>query len=266
MQPFDNQGVADRFNDRVNNNSEETINEYRAKYGNYISADAARELSPEYAASRESKTALTGATQSGATKLANDLFMDAISRPENAEKIVLFTSGGSGVGKTTVMEDVPEDEDVNSIVYDSNLSRLNPAIQKIDAALAAGHDVYVTHVTADPVSGFHGVIERAKAEGRVVPYKNVAETYKDSESTLLQLAEKYKDDPRVTIKALYNNAGDYGEVSLETLNNRSYTDLKKSLKGVLDEQYNSGNLPEDIYRTFGGKQNRSTSGSCNGDG
>lgn len=103
---YDPQKIISEFNQRLTTGLQQTIAEYRQQHGNYISADTARELSMEYAQSRESCTALTGATQSGATKIAEAIFMDAIQCAENDGKTVIFTSGGSGVGKTTVIEDV----------------------------------------------------------------------------------------------------------------------------------------------------------------
>jgi hypothetical protein len=98
---MDESEVERRATDVVQTDSPRLREEYRRKFGNEISTDNAREIvSPEYAASKEERTRLSGATQKPAAALADDLYEDALrNRDLSQPRVVVLTAGGTGAGK-----------------------------------------------------------------------------------------------------------------------------------------------------------------------
>src|ERR1017187_991466 len=124
--------VEERANVNLQQNLPALTEAYRNKFGNEISTDNAREIvSPEYAASKEGRTQWGRATQKPASALADHLYEQGIRNPDPSRpRIVLFTSGGTGAGKTTALRNNPDLTDGAQFMYDSNLGSKKSSVQK----------------------------------------------------------------------------------------------------------------------------------------
>ena len=226
---------------------------YRSKFGNEISTDNAREIvSPEYAASRDGRTRWSRATQKPAGALADRLYDEGIRSPDPSKpQIVLFTSGGTGAGKTTALKNNPDLADGVALVFDSNLGSRSSSIRKIDAARNAGNQVRIIHVLRDPVEALTGgVLPRAMDEGRVVDLEAHARMYRDSAENIRYLARRYAGDPYVYIGIVDNRAGEAKVVPIEVIGGIRYStsDLRPKLRAALENEYAQGRISEPVYR------------------
>lgn len=228
-----------------------------ANGGVMLSADTARELSPEYMADRTR----TGEVHEAASAIIKAIYKDKLSRPTlpGHDPMVLFTGGGTGAGKTTAVDGLTAATGRNpEIVYDTNLQRLDSAVKKIDQALEAGRDVSVMFVYRDPVEALrNGAIPRAQRQerefgtGRTVPLQAHLATHLGSRKVVEQLREHYATESRVKIEAFDNSRGK-GEGRMVPIDNLPPTpdiDLLGALRNELDAARQRG-LSESLYQGF----------------
>jgi hypothetical protein len=92
--------VEARFAAVVQTRLDEIIAEYEARFGSVIDTDRAREFSPDYCASKTSRTRYSRAVYQPAKALADEIYRREILKAAPAEGLrILFTSGGTGAGK-----------------------------------------------------------------------------------------------------------------------------------------------------------------------
>lgn len=190
---YDPSAVEQAALDRVGRDLPGLATAYREKFGNEIGTDNAREIvSPEYAASPEARTELSGATQKPAGLLSDYLFQQALEHPDpERPRRVVMTAGGTGAGKTTVLRNNSELA-AGQFIYDSNLGSKKSSVAKIDRARAAANQVRVILVLRDPVEALTGgVLPRSMEEGRVVSLEAHARMYRDSAENFAYLTRKY---------------------------------------------------------------------------
>jgi hypothetical protein len=258
--------VEERANVNLQQNLPALTEAYRNKFGNEISTDNAREIvSPEYAASKEGRTQWGRATQKPASALADHLYEQGIRNPDPSRpRIVVFTSGGTGAGKTTALRNNPDLTDGAQFMYDSNLGSKKSSVQKIDSARNAGNQVRIIHVLRDPVQALTGgVLPRAMDEGRVVDLDAHARMYRDSTENIRYLARRYVNDPGVHIGIVDNRAGEAKVVPIEVVVGIRYStnDLLPKLRAALENEYAQGRISEPVYRaTLGPSSPEATGG------
>ncbi len=198
--------------------------------GKIIDVDEFRNLSPEYSQDNASRMAYTLATHEPASAAAKKMFVDKLAEPATGP--VLFMAGGGGSGKSTVRKGIPtikEISDAADIIMDGTFSKKERAIRDIDAALDSGRSVTIAYVHRAFESASKGVSDRSKETGRWVPPEVLAESHVGAQETFKAIAEHYRDDPRVTLKAFENPDAAVGEhvspkaLDLDTFHSLSYT-------------------------------------------
>jgi hypothetical protein len=255
--------IETRLATKVTENFDAAVAEYAARPdamgGKVLNTDVARELSPEYLADR---------TKSAAVHEPASYFIKRVYEQRLAEiqpgDSVLFSSGGTGAGKTTGIVSVPATRamfDDAAIVYDTNMNKLATAVKKIEQALKAGAEVQIVHVQRDPVEALvQGALPRAARQarefgtGRTVPLKAHAETHRGAAEVIQQLAEKYKDDPRVFIQVVDNTRGQNKAAlaDVDFVKGFDYNGLERRLYEALKQQYDDGAIPESVFRATAG--------------
>lgn len=231
--------------------------------GKVLSTDIARELSEDYLADRTRSAAV----HEEASKFIKQAYADALAREpqpwENPD--VLFTAGGTGAGKTTGIRDVPALQEAKTsaqIVYDTNMNNLDSADAKIQQALAAGKNVHIVYTFRDPLDALtNGALPRAERQraefgsGRTVPIDEHAATHAGSFEAVRQLAEKYKDDPRVRVDAIDNSRGKGNavQVPLESLTYPSDTATRENMLREMDREHQEGRIGPETYQGFAGR-------------
>jgi hypothetical protein len=195
--------IEQRFADKLTDH-DAAVREYAARPdsegGKVLNTDIARELSPDYLKDRTQSAAV----HEPASAFVKRLYAEKLAQLKAGDE-VMFTSGGTGAGKTsaiTGVSDIAQMRHDAAIVYDTNMNTLHSAVQKVDQALAAGATVNIVHVQRDAVDALvHGALPRAMRQerefgtGRTVPLSEHARTHRGAAEVIQQLAEKYKDNP-----------------------------------------------------------------------
>ena len=249
--------VEARFAELVQTRLDALIKEYHAGFGNVIDTDRAREFCPEYCRSKASRTRFSRAVYQPAKALADEIYRRNIraAEAENGWRI-LFTSGGTGVGKSTALEwlsEAPQPGDDFDILVDGTLSDHQAAQEKIREALAVGHRVTVVHVHRAFGETVRMVVKRAVEKGRTVTLDNIAATHFRSRETLFRLVEEF--GARIKIRVLENRAGEPSRASsmaeLAAKEGESIDRLRNLAHTVLANEFGTLKIDHpEIYEAF----------------
>lgn len=182
-------------------------------FPNEIGSDIAKELSPEYSASKESRLRYTQSLARASSWLASKVYADAIAKPVKPGFIpmVLATAGGTGSGKSSArhIEALKAFFKGADLIFDSTFSDFDSAVSKIEATKASGRKFAGVYVYREPVDSYvNGVLPRAEDTGRTVSLgEGHAKTHTNSPRVFHRLMEKYKDDPMVDLIVVDNSRG-----------------------------------------------------------
>lgn len=208
--------IEGNFYRAVDKHTDKLVNRYKSKNGWMIDPDKVKELDPNF---REDSN-LAGAVHEPSSKLAKIIFKRALEeKAKNGDTTpTVFTAGGSGSGKSTTLPHALKALGAKSakeggVIYDSVLSSPKSAKARIDQALAATKgDVAITYTNAD--------IEKALIQNalrsRSVTIDTLMHAHVGASDTLRQLAEHYKDNPRVKFNVM-NNRGTIDEIAAGTI-------------------------------------------------
>ena len=157
---------------------------------NIISADIAKGILPGMRSDLSAK-------YHPASKLISEKLFDdiLISKKGKGDGDALFTAGGTGSGKSSVMKEVLGEKLKNaSIVFDSNLATYESAVIKIEKSIKAGFKPKVYFTYRDPYVSFsEGVLPRIKKEGRIIDIDTHISKHEPTPRTMLRLKEKFGD-------------------------------------------------------------------------
>ena len=190
------------------------MTKYLERNGRILDTDLARTLSTTWNKDNASRARLTSAVHNPASAFINALYEELLKQETAAEQdTVLFMAGGGGSGKTTAMKRLAALLDRVYLTYNTTLSRLEPAQEKIEAALAANKNVLIVFVYRPFEAAVGGVIDRAMDQGRAVPLNVLAADHVGAPQTTLQLAERYANNPKVRVIVI-SNSGDIDSASI----------------------------------------------------
>lgn len=265
VQRFARSSLNERLQAKIDADWQRAFDEYaqnpETKGGRLINTDEARELSPEY---RNDKT-LAGEVHEASSKFTKQVYDKLLNEPvmEGARPIVRFTAGGAGSGKSTALKGDKFPYEVD-ITYDTTLSKGASDAKKVEKALDTGRTAQIVHVYRDPVEAFeNGVITRGKnlkdkPNGRIVPIKEVAKNHIGARDSINYMAERYGDDPRVSMYFYDNSRGrDKGDFvgSVNELPEFNYTpeQLESEFTSILDRKLSEGFIDQATYDKYLGK-------------
>lgn len=200
----------------------EYVQRYRERFAHVLNGDNASELFDTYARSAETRATRVAVVRRAAAQVVERTYQTLLSEPIPCDRVplVVFTSGGNGSGKSTsVSVEAPE-----HIVFDSTLSQFQPSSEKIDHALAAGHEVDVRHLARDPVAAWRGVLHRAMHEGmgRTVTLTGHIQTHRGAREVFLRLRERFSNDRRVRFLIWQNTSAGLRRQPLDWLRRQRY--------------------------------------------
>lgn len=253
----------------------ELVDQYLKANDNYISADNARELFPQYAADR-SLSATVHEDASAVSKAAYARLLE--ERPGQGNNTVLFTAGGTGAGKTSAISKLRNPSEY-PIIYDSNVTTASTAIPKIDAALAKGFKVEMTYVHNDIHNSLENALSRSSkmekelGSGRTVPLDAHITTHVEAPKTYTALAAHYADNPKVQFHAIDNTAHNAPVEAASPLAfmdkvryNESNEILRQNLTKQVARAHAEGRISERTRDGFIGRQEQSKAGVRPGPG
>lgn len=254
--------IEKEFGKKLNKGFEFARGQYQAQFGNVLNTDNARELSDDYKKDRS----LSMAVHEPASALIKKFYSMLLKEPtpKGKQNKVLFSAGGTGVGKSTGINEhgaTKKEATKAHIVYDTNMNGFAGAKDKIDRALAVGKRVSIVHTFREPFDAFvNGAIPRAirmekeMGSGRTVPIGSHVNTHIGSNEAIPKLKEHYKDNPNVKIRVIDNSRGkgNSAMVPIEFLQGKTYIaeDLKKQLHEHIDKLHEQGKISESLYRGF----------------
>lgn len=262
--PDEQRAIEQRFAEWILADVDRAVDAYAAHPetdgGKIINTDIARDLSPDYNASKDSRSALSSAVHEPASWLVKELYRRKLAEEPKAgeQPRVMFTAGGTGAGKSTAIEGVPsalDKRNSSQIVYDTNMNTMSSAVSRIEQALEAGKKVDITYVARDPVVALtQGALPRAMRQGRTAPLPEHARTHAGSADVIQKLAEKYKDNPDVKVNVLDNTGprGTVADADIATVKAIDYNNLEARLRAALESEFKNGRITEAVYRGTGG--------------
>ena len=252
--------IEDRFRAQVHGDPEAALAAY-AKLpdtagGKIVNTDEARELSSDFAASRDSRALLARAVHGPASWVAKLQWRHLLAKPPETGE-VLILGGGGGSGKTSSLKQIaPGFTDRYDAIFDTTLSKERTAIQAIEQALASGRRVTINFTARDPFESIvNGIIPRAEKKGRTVPLGIAAEAHTEAPKVLLALEAKYADDDRVRFQ-LVDNTGGPGAARIVGLGDYpqfDYNGLAERAVEAAREAYVKGDIGEPVYRGLVGE-------------
>lgn len=244
--PEKEQSAADKTRLQLAKDPDGFVAEYRKQFGNVFAADDAAELFDAYGKSEESRAGLHQAIHESSRWLRDAAFDKALADPKSPKRVI-FTSGGSASGKSTVVPQLLKEGD--SLVYDSTLSDLRGAQESIEKVLSAGKRVVIAHVRRDIEDSFRANLERAQSgagRGRTTNITAMVRSHRGADEVISELAERYAKNPKVSIIAFDNKAGGPVQVNPSNLQKRDYTGVDARLFAALERD--RANLPAHVYR------------------
>ncbi|RBP37013.1 zeta toxin [Roseimicrobium gellanilyticum] len=172
------------------------------KGGKVLGTDLSRMIDENYRTSREWRIDYGRATVHAAAIDAADRLFRELASPNGRTKI-LFTAGGVGAGKSTVVDDAMiADYD---LVFDGTLRNTAEAIQSIEYAIDHGWTVDIQYVQRPIGLALKGVVNRADELGRWGPITDVPQAHLDAQKSIVTIAKHFANEPRVTIEYWYND-------------------------------------------------------------
>jgi DNA repair protein RadC len=234
------------------NNINQIARDYSKKakemYGfdNVISADEVKKIIPGYHGS------LAGEYHEASSGVAKILYDEAIPvKKGQGNNTILFTSGGTGSGKSTALKSVGVDLKEYPIVYDTNLTGFESAKLKIQKALDNGYKVQIDYVHRNPINAFEeGVIPRVAKENRIITVDEHVARHRDALPVLERLKQYFGDKIDV---GYIDNTGAKGTAkyvdNVDNLPKFSYNEietnkLKQKLYDTTDTAYGEGKITE----------------------
>lgn len=267
--------ITEAYATRLENEFDTLKQEYSAlpstNGGQILNTDNARELSPEYRADRTKSADV----HEPSSELVKRIYAERLSQdtPAGKERVVLFTAGGTGAGKTTSLEaasKVNKGIQNSEIIYDTNMNTFESSDKKVKQALDAGRDVNIIYTYRDPVEALeNGALKRAsrmEAElgtGRTVPINEHLKTHIGARKTMEALQKKYGDDPRFNLMIVDNSRGPGKAKVISGLDNLPKLDeniVRRDLNDALENAYKKGQISRAIYEGTRIKSNRTSNG------
>lgn len=189
--------------------------------------------------------------------LAKLVYRRALELKKDDPLPVLFSSGGTGSGKSTITDVIENDY---SIFFDSNLGNLDRGLQRINEALAYGKQIDIVHISRDATESFtDGVLQRFReGDERTVPVTTHVNQHIAAIDVMKQLIDRFNTSADITLRVYNNNLG-YNkaeEVEISFIEGIRYNkeELINHLQNHVRQQYKEGQLTEEqAIALIGGK-------------
>ncbi len=206
--------------------------DYKRRFGIVLDRNNVQELSPDYAATRESRQKWSVATLEPAGAFVDWMFEKTV-KSANPGDVIVFNAGGQGSGKTTATQDMPDDPRL-ILVMDGTLQNHTRSREHFAAAFAAHCKVEVRFIHAPWLKAVRNMVGRAlQGAGRIVPLPRAAKGHYHAARTTLALVEEFADQAGFSV-FVFDNAT-HGSAVMRDLNW-----LHERLYKTIDELLESG--------------------------
>jgi cobalamin-dependent methionine synthase I/methionine synthase I (cobalamin-dependent) len=185
---------------------EAAATEYKRRFGIILDRNSVQELSPDYAATRESRQLWSVATLEPAGALVDWMF-DSIVASAKPGEAVIFNAGGQGSGKTTATRTLPKREQVIAIM-DGTLQNAERSREHLAKCFAAGLWVDIRFIYCPWRQALVNMVKRAVKDaggGRIVPVSRSAGGHHKAARTVLSLSAEFDSATNATITVVDNS-------------------------------------------------------------
>jgi predicted kinase len=258
------QAVRSAVISQVESDRERYLSEYTQRFGNVLNADNAATLFPEY---NEDPAKYREAVHPAAQWIRDELLRRALAEPEgNGDGRIIFTAGGNAAGKSTAVAIGGVSAEAQ-VVLDSTLSNPQHAERLVRMAVDAGKAVGIIHVDRPLEDAMEAMLDRARSEGRVVTIDQLTRSQRGAVETMRALWNAFRDNPAVGFRFL-NNSPDGAEVrpGIAGVAPQDYNKGQERLNAILDREYRTGRITEDVYRRIKGGDAQPTQPGTPGSG
>lgn len=230
-------------------NKSELIKDYISKHGNIVDTDKARKLFDGYNGIN------ANAFHSAAAALGKVVKDYLLANGTNDRVVVL--AGSSGSGKTTAtLNLIPEVTNSADAIIDTNLSRYEDAIQKINEFLSMGKAVEFNYTYREPVDSWvNGVIKRMLEDetemGRIVPLSVFMNTINSYYTISKMFKNGVNEWGSVSIQLIDNSLGkgNANFMSMDKFNSIEFpSDLKSILLEKTKQMFDANKITEEQYK------------------
>jgi hypothetical protein len=247
--------------DLAERHTEQLLREYAARVdthgGRYVCADTFKELLPGYGASRESRNVLNGAVHNAAAVLSSEQFRRLVEQgPAIGRDKVVFVTGIPGAGKSSSVTRAVQKG--AAVVFEGQLSRPEPGMQKMQQTLDKGFKVAIVAVHVAPEVALERTHYRFldPNNGRGASLSVMAEIQGNLPAGLRQIQERYGD--QIEFMVLDNNPDKQtlhnGWHAIPTLEKEgNHARIRQRLEAALEAGYEAGRFSAGFYRQAAGK-------------
>ncbi|MDO4682855.1 MAG: zeta toxin family protein [Lautropia sp.] len=227
--------------------------------GRYVAADTMKELMPRFAASPESRSRFNGAVHNSAAVLSAEQYRRLIEAgPRDGRDKVYFVTGIPGAGKSSSIVFYGQQPDV-AVVFEGQMSRPGPSMEKIDSALRAGFDVSIVAVHVKPETALDRTNMRFldPENGRGASIAVMSEIQGNLPSGLRQVQDRFGDS--VSLLVLDNSLANKqlhhaGWSSIDVLEREGDREqIRQRLVSALERGYQEGRYSDGFYRQAAGR-------------
>jgi hypothetical protein len=206
-------------------NSPDAIDRYKAlpgaDGGKFIDADLARQLLPEYAASRDGAMVHSAATDEPAGRLAARVWEQMLAQPPSDQgAYAQILAGGSAAGKTYYREHYRAALDAD-IVFDTTSANYERTKERIQQALDSGRHVVFTYIYRDFNEALAANASRFNESGRLVAPDYMAYSHVNALENYLRLKQDFAGQP-VDFEAFANTPEGLKELNVARIDNLRY--------------------------------------------
>jgi hypothetical protein len=253
--PRDRQDVETAVIEAVERNPEQFLRAYvsdsRSFGGRYVCSDLFKEQFKQYNASKEARSRYVDPVHNASAVLAAEQFKRAVtdvSDPQRNEAI--FLTGIPGAGKTSSVLRGSYFPPVCRVLYEGQLSRPEPGMEKIQMALNAGLHTHIVVVHPYPEDAFRNTIQRFEKIGRGASIDVMASIQGNLPNGLSEIYRRFGNKVTLKIKDYRDRLHPKeieGWENLSILRSEgNYEQIKHRLETELDRIRTS--IGEDAYR------------------
>lgn len=193
----DRQAVQDAAIKAVEADPEPFIRAYiadsKSHGGRYIAADLFKEHFPDFNESKDARNRYNTPVHNSAAVLAAELFRRRLAADEPDRDMVIFLTGMPGAGKTTSVLAGGTLPDDCRLVFEGQLSKPGPTIEKIQQTLDAGLQPVIVAVHARPENALDNTLIRFDEYGRGASINVMADIQGNLPDSLRQVYETFGD-------------------------------------------------------------------------
>lgn len=256
----DRAAVQDEVIHAVEANPEPFIAEYTVTAhnfaGRYVSADAFKDTFPQFRQSQEARNRYNTPVHNAAAVLAAEQYRRAIHDDSDpARDKVMFVTGIPGAGKTSTVIGAGFPETAR-VLFEGQLNRPEPSIQKMQEAIDLGLKVEIVAVHVTPELALRRTFQRFEEYGRGAGIAVMADIQGGLPEGLRKIHDRFGDQVELTI---FDNRipGQHKELvgwqHLRQLDQEGNHDrITQRLRAELERHRAEGRISEACYRQANG--------------